>query len=229
MEMRGQSPGVFIVGLVAAIGINLLLFAYIPHSSTEPPPVPAKVPRQCVRFSPQMPEQPSVQPESPRQRTPAPQAPPLTPVAPAVQQVVPAPASVRPNLALAIVPTIAPVPSQLAAAEAEHQPLNIQSPPAVFAPGDLDMQPQLGHQNPPQYPLQARRRGLSGYVKIEFDVLPDGAVRRLRILESSPPGVFDQAVLTAAESWQYRAGELLGDRVRTRMVKKVVFNLEEQQ
>lgn len=220
--MNRQSPRVFLVGLGVAVGINLLLFAYIPHSSTEPPPAPVKVQHKCVRFCPQTLEQPSAQPEPLRQPAPAPQT---APVAPLMQKIAPAPVSTQPTLALSIVP----VRPELAPTDTVRQPQSYPSQPAIFTPADLDVQPQFGGQNPPRYPLQARRRGLNGYVKIEFDVLPDGTVRRLRILESSPPGVFDQAVLTAAESWQYHPGEVLGDRVRTRMVKKIVFNLEEQQ
>lgn len=216
--MYQPSRCVYAVGLIVATAINLLLFAFIPHSSMEPPPQPVVQQLQKV-YLPRPPRQVEAE-QRPAQniaRTPAVQEVPQPQVS---RPLIPAPAMATPSLALAVA---IPQP-QLQSAQMKAAPHTV---PDVFTPSDLDAQPHLSYQNPPLYPFQARRRGLSGHVKLQFDVMPDGEVRRLRILESEPPGVFDQAVLDAAKTWKYQAGEILGDRVRTRMVKQIVFNLEE--
>ncbi len=68
---------------------------------------------------------------------------------------------------------------------------------------------------------------ISGYVKVQFDVGRDGRVGAMQIIESVPPGVFDNAVLQVVPKWQFQPGEIMGDQVVTRMVKKIVFNLED--
>ena len=218
--MYQPSRCVYAVGLIVATAINLLLFAFIPHSSMESPPQPVAQQLQKVYL-----QRPSRQVEPEQRlaqniaRTPAVQEVPQPQVARPLAPV-PAPAMAMPSLALAI-----NMPSpQLKSAHMQATP---HVAPDIFTPSDLDAQPSLSYQSPPLYPFQARRRGISGYVKLQFDVMPNGEVRRLRILESEPPGVFDQTVLDVAKTWKYQAGQILGERVRTRMVKQIVFNLEE--
>ena len=50
----------------------------------------------------------------------------------------------------------------------------------------------------PVYPSQAKRRGIEGYVLLEFVVAKSGAVRYPQIIEPNPPGVFDRASIAAA-------------------------------
>jgi len=55
----------------------------------------------------------------------------------------------------------------------------------------------------PEYPRGAQRRSLEGYVVVRYDVTPDGAVDSPEIVEASPEGIFDRAVLRALEDWRY--------------------------
>lgn len=97
----------------------------------------------------------------------------------------------------------------------------------IYSQQDLDRAPTLSHQVPPQYPYRARRMNISGKVEIQFEVGRDGSVSQIEILDSTPPGVFDDAVLAAVRRWRFQPGELMGDAVRTRMTRTIVFNLEE--
>lgn len=56
----------------------------------------------------------------------------------------------------------------------------------------------------PAYPDTGR--GRTGEVLVEVNVDETGAVTRARVLESRPPGVFDQAALDAVQRWRYPAG-----------------------
>ena len=56
----------------------------------------------------------------------------------------------------------------------------------------------------PVYPSQAKRRGIEGYVLLEFVVTKSGAVRDPRVIESSPQGIFDRASIAAALKSKYK-------------------------
>lgn len=55
----------------------------------------------------------------------------------------------------------------------------------------------------PVYPARAIARNLEGWVLVQFDVLQDGRVSNISVVESSD-GVFDQAAMTAAEHFKFK-------------------------
>lgn len=57
----------------------------------------------------------------------------------------------------------------------------------------------------PQYPAFARRRGIEGRVVVRFRVAPDGSPRDISILEAEPSDIFDESVLKAVKSWEFKA------------------------
>lgn len=80
----------------------------------------------------------------------------------------------------------------------------------------------------PQYPRQAARDGVSGYVKIEFTVNPDGSVKDARVIEGKPRGVFDAAAITAALKWKFKPKVVDGRPVAQKGIVQVDFNLDEE-
>ena len=46
-------------------------------------------------------------------------------------------------------------------------------------------------------------RKTSGYVIVKFDIGDNGRVSNVEVVESTPPGVFDDAALTAVRKWVY--------------------------
>lgn len=55
-----------------------------------------------------------------------------------------------------------------------------------------------------RYPVAARRERIEGRVMARLTVAEDGSVRAVEILESTPPGVFDDAVRDSAKGWVFR-------------------------
>lgn len=55
----------------------------------------------------------------------------------------------------------------------------------------------------PSYPDQAQQRGVTGRVVVQFTVRKDGKVEDVKVVESQPPEVFDDAVLRAVRKWRY--------------------------
>lgn len=57
---------------------------------------------------------------------------------------------------------------------------------------------------PPKYPAEAIDKKIRGHVAVLLDVSKRGKVSNVQITESSPPGVFDEAVLVALTGWKFR-------------------------
>ena len=56
----------------------------------------------------------------------------------------------------------------------------------------------------PTYPAAQSSRGIEGYVTVMFDVLPDGTVSNIVVLESSSRG-FERSAIQAASRFRYKA------------------------
>jgi periplasmic protein TonB len=56
----------------------------------------------------------------------------------------------------------------------------------------------------PSYPAEALRSGITGEVEAEFTVSADGSISDVRILKSTPRGVFDRGVQTTVKKWRYQ-------------------------
>ena len=55
----------------------------------------------------------------------------------------------------------------------------------------------------PQYPVKAAAKKMEGFVTLSFIVAKDGSVYNVKVTESSPPKVFDQAAVEAVLKWKY--------------------------
>lgn len=91
--------------------------------------------------------------------------------------------------------------------------------PDLEGPSDMtdgDYLPQNRRQALPIYPRRAQEEGISGRVVLEFTVLPDGTVdpASILILESDPPGYFEESAKTATLQFRYRP-KIIGGKAQT--------------
>ena len=56
---------------------------------------------------------------------------------------------------------------------------------------------------PPEFPSKALSQRLSGSVTVEYTVDTNGDPRDVRVVEATPPGVFDKAAIAAVKRWHY--------------------------
>lgn len=59
----------------------------------------------------------------------------------------------------------------------------------------------------PQYPSAAVASGLEGFVEVRYTVTALGRVEQATVTAAEPPGVFEQAALSAISRWRYAADE----------------------
>ncbi|AWF82932.1 hypothetical protein BTJ40_20075 [Microbulbifer sp. A4B17] len=88
--------------------------------------------------------------------------------------------------------------------------VEIGSPtPATVTEVKVSRDPLPVYKPVPRYPNTALRRGLEGYVIVEFTVTKTGAVRDARVVggfdsEGRPTNVFNSSAIAAAERFKYR-------------------------
>jgi protein TonB len=71
------------------------------------------------------------------------------------------------------------------------------------------------------------RRGIEGYVVVEFTVNEQGGVENPRVVEADPEGVFNQAAMDAAKKFKYRPKTVGGEPVAVAGVRNIIrFEME---
>ncbi|MEZ5456569.1 MAG: energy transducer TonB [Lysobacteraceae bacterium] len=72
-------------------------------------------------------------------------------------------------------------------------------------------------QDPPSYPADAARRGLEGFVEVEFVVGADGKVGAVNVLKAQPPRVFEREAVRAVKGWSFQPSSDGETRVKRRI------------
>ncbi|MDV6315323.1 energy transducer TonB [Idiomarina sp. HP20-50] len=63
----------------------------------------------------------------------------------------------------------------------------------------------LSKSYPPQYPVSAARKGVSGCVKVVVGIGSDGRAKMFDVRSSFPEGVFDDYAISALRQWRWEA------------------------
>ncbi|HEU4992960.1 MAG TPA: energy transducer TonB [Luteimonas sp.] len=120
-------------------------------------------------------------------------------------------------------PVQRPAPQQQAPAQqAPAQQQAAAAPPPVQAPAQRAANELRPISTPaPQYPRQAARLGRAGTVEVEFTVGTDGSVTSSRVVNASPPRLFDREALQAINRWRFAP-------VSSPVTSRRTFNFEPQ-
>ncbi|ADP85297.1 energy transducer TonB [Nitratidesulfovibrio vulgaris] len=97
--------------------------------------------------------------------------------------------------------------------------------PFGYALADVDAPPSVCSKVPPDYPRRARRTGTEGRVVLRLLVHENGAPGHLSVVESTPPGIFDQSAMEAVARWRFAPGRREGRAVPTWVLLPVRFDL----
>lgn len=97
--------------------------------------------------------------------------------------------------------------------EVTHTSDTVDDPPKPTYQGDLS------------YPAKLRQQGVEGYVVVGALVTPSGSVDRVSVVESSPPGAFDQYALDFVRGWRFQPAQYKGEAVQIWVEQKVTFKL----
>ncbi|HQY06257.1 MAG TPA: TonB family protein [Lacunisphaera sp.] len=212
-----------IIGLLVSVGVHL--FALNPFAGKQPPPVrEAVVKEEIIQM-----EMPPLDEEEDKKVEELQDEPVENVMAPPslidLPTVVPVNAFTQP-----LQPP--PPPGMNVARGAINIPVN--PPGANFGKGikdlfdinNLDQKPVGRVQNPPQYPYEMSRAGISGEVVVEFIISANGDVVDTRVIRSSHRE-FEVPAMQAVQKWKFKPGRKAGKNVSTRVSQLIEFNLED--
>ncbi|MGZ8242297.1 energy transducer TonB [Methylomagnum sp.] len=79
---------------------------------------------------------------------------------------------------------------------------------------------------PPTYPIEARRKKIEGWVRVEMTVLENGSVTDVKVRKAEPAGVFEQAAIAAIAQWRFSPATENGKPTRRRAGQTLKFELD---
>lgn len=77
----------------------------------------------------------------------------------------------------------------------------------------------------PQYPRDAARARINGWVQLEVLVNADGSVRSAKVLEAQPKGLFEATAVAAVLRWRFKPKVVNGTPVAQRGSQRIDFNI----
>lgn len=81
----------------------------------------------------------------------------------------------------------------------------------------------------PVYPPRALKRGIEGYVIVEFTVTKEGRTKDIHVVEASHTAIFDRAALQAAAKFRYKPMVINGKTVEVPgVLNKITFAIEDK-
>jgi protein TonB len=79
----------------------------------------------------------------------------------------------------------------------------------------------------PEYPPQAKDRGVEGWCLFQFTVTREGRVKDIVILDAQPKGLWDKSIQRAVSNWRYQPALRDGKPIETTGIKvRQTFELE---
>ncbi len=78
----------------------------------------------------------------------------------------------------------------------------------------------------PMYPRDAAMRGLEGWVKVEFTVTAIGTVKNPKVVDSSPPKIFNREAIRAILKWKFKPRVIDGVAVDRPATQVIDFSLD---
>ncbi|MCH9813226.1 MAG: energy transducer TonB [Epsilonproteobacteria bacterium] len=78
----------------------------------------------------------------------------------------------------------------------------------------------------PIYPKRAKMMKKEGYVKMEFTITTFGTVKDVKVVESSPEGLFDSSAKRAILKWKFRPKLEEGQAIEQRAMLQIDFKLD---
>ena len=78
----------------------------------------------------------------------------------------------------------------------------------------------------PKYPRAAQRRGVTGWVEVEFTVDVDGSVKSVSVIASDPGITFVSAAVNAVEKWEFEPVIENNQAVQKRATVRMMFAVQ---
>lgn len=95
----------------------------------------------------------------------------------------------------------------------------------VMTDDTVDDPPRATYQAPMPYPARAKAKGVKGYVVLSLLIGVTGEIEQIKVIESSPEGVFDNVAVQGVSQWKFTPASYQGKAVRAWAKQRVRFDL----
>lgn len=95
----------------------------------------------------------------------------------------------------------------------------------VMSEESVDEAPKPLQRAAMEYPKQAKKMRLSGYVLMNLLINKEGEVEKVKVLESEPAGIFDDVATQGVKSWKFKPASYKGEAVKVWAKQKIRFDL----
>jgi len=95
----------------------------------------------------------------------------------------------------------------------------------VMTDDTVDVAPKPAQRTVMTYPSRARKKGITGYVVLNLLIDQTGKIQNVKLLESSPPGIFDDVAIEGVHSWKFEPAVYQGKKVQVWAKQKIRFDL----
>ncbi len=95
----------------------------------------------------------------------------------------------------------------------------------VMTDDSVDDAPRPMVQSAMAYPPRAKAKGIEGYVLMSVLISPTGDVERVKVLEASPSGIFEDVAVAGVKDWKFEPASYNGESVRVWARQRVRFDL----
>jgi len=96
----------------------------------------------------------------------------------------------------------------------------------VMTDDSVDVAPKPVQRASLEYPKRARAKGIEGYVTMNLLVSSRGDVENVKVLESQPEGVFDDAATGSVRSWKFEPAKYKSQAVKVWAQQTIRFKLD---
>ncbi len=138
----------------------------------------------------------------------------------------PKPVVQKPKLPFELNTKLPPTATSLDMPPLEHFSLNAPGLKGQYNADELDSPLTPLAQVPPVYPHRATRRGIEGWVTVQFVVTKTGTVEDIKIVEAEPETIFNQSVINCLKQWKFKPGTVEGVPVPALARTTIRFQLD---
>ena len=89
----------------------------------------------------------------------------------------------------------------------------------------VDVVPRVKFKVSVDYPARAKAKEIEGFVTLSILINTQGKIDTIKIIESEPAGIFDQAVLRTVKKWVFDPARYKGEAVQTWANQTIRFEL----
>jgi protein TonB len=96
----------------------------------------------------------------------------------------------------------------------------------VMTGESVDVAPKPAQRSAMEYPKAARKNGITGFVLMNLLISKEGQVEKIKVLQSEPAGVFDEAAEAGVRGWTFTPAQYQGEPVKVWAKQKIRFDLQ---